>query len=92
MGGSGIDGYVGAAAVSPVMSVEGVSATRMEFMGTATTSTVYAAELRGAELAGAVINTDPRSFSISTDDDTSIDDNRRHYDWHRRLSYQGGLG
>lgn len=76
--GSGINGHVGAAAITTKLQPRGIPTQRMEYMGTSTTSTVYAAELRGMELAfrialdiHAQTNT-PGHCTVFTDNQSAI--------------------
>jgi hypothetical protein len=76
--GSGINGHVGAAAITPAPQLQGIQTERTEYMGTSTTSTVYAAELKGMELAfqialdvHATTNT-PSNCTVFTDNQAAI--------------------
>ncbi|KAF2258052.1 hypothetical protein CC78DRAFT_428048, partial [Lojkania enalia] len=52
---SAINGHIGAAAIVLDQAQEGCSTRRMEYMGKSTTSNIYAAELRGIEMASQIV-------------------------------------
>ncbi|KAJ5938355.1 hypothetical protein N7466_001489 [Penicillium verhagenii] len=77
--GSGIDGHIGAAAVTRAPHANGPWTKQTQYMGTSRTSTVYATELRGLVLAlQIVLDTPPicvtsdRCAAIFTDSQAAI--------------------
>ena len=76
--GSSINNHVGAAAVMPTPPVEGIRTIRTEYMGRATTSTVYTAELKGLVLALQIVSdiqeagADPAKCIVFTDNQAAL--------------------
>jgi ribonuclease HI len=67
---SGINGYVSTAIVAPTLQIE-----RVEYMGKATTSTIYTAELKGIVLALQIaldVLETPSKYTIFTDNQAAI--------------------
>lgn len=76
--GSSINSHVGAAAIAPIIQLQGIRTKRTEYMGTSTTSTAYTAELKGIEFACHILldihalTNIPRKCVIFTDNQAAI--------------------
>lgn len=67
------DGHVGAAAVAPLLQVQGIQAKRIAYIGTSTTSTVYAAELRGMNWRSrSHLTSTPGKYNVFNDNQAAI--------------------